>query len=512
MGSRLSGNQRTQSAVRVLLKAGIQLSPDALSFLALQPDPIQAASWTLEELDRRKMKPLIITRSILEAVTPKGGSKHFKIILPSDIEDSELDNGKEAIASIEVLYPLYEDSSSEGKLENFVAHFRDRYEKLRKLFKARKDVLEAITVEQAVKSQKDSKVKIIGIATSKRVTNKGSIIIELEDPTGAVTALISGKDEELYNKSSRVLLDQVVCIEGVTKSDKAISVRDITWADVPYDYKPNKAKEQVYAVLISDIHYGSTKFLKDEFEEFIGWLRGEGPTEEAVGIAKKVKYLIIAGDLVDGIGVYPGQEEELEVKDIYVQYEQLAEYIRRIPLEIEIIAIPGNHDATRLSLPQPPILEKYINPMTKSCSNFRMLGNPAFVKIHGVGTMIYHGKIIDSILSTLPEISERTVNQALHELVRCRHLAPTWDPDNPITPTNEDLLVMERIPDILHMGHIHINAVSQYRNILTVNSGTFQSQTSYQKAMGVKPTPGIIEVVNLMTLKPAQIHFSNETS
>jgi DNA polymerase II small subunit len=495
--------------VRTLLKAGIQVSPDALSYLALQPDPIQTASRTLEELDRRKLKPLIMTRNLLEEVSPANVPKRVRIISSGDLGEHNSVNDKKITASIEVLSALYEDSSSEGKLENFVAHFRDRYDKLRKLFKARKDTIEAVTVERALNSQKENKTKIIGMATSKRETNKGSIIMDFEDPTGILTALISSKDDKLYNKASRVLLDQVVCVEGVITPEKTLSVRDIAWADVPYDYKPNFAKELVYAVLISDIHYGSSKFLRDEFEQFIKWLRGEGPIDEAVEVARKVKYLIIAGDLVDGIGVYPGQEEELEVKDIYSQYEQLAEYLRRIPPEVEMIAIPGNHDATRLSLPQPPIPEKYIKPITKSCGNFHMLGNPAFVRLHGVGMMVYHGKIIDTMLSTLPEISEKTVNQALHELVRCRHIAPTWDPDNPITPTDEDLLVMERIPDIFHVGHIHINAVSQYRNILTVNSGTFQSQTSYQKSMGVKPTPGIIEVVNLMTLKTAQIQFSS---
>ena len=76
-----------------------------------------------------------------------------------------------------------------------------------------------------------------------------------------------------------------------------------------------------------------------------------------------------------------------------------------------------------------------------------------------------------------------------------------------MTPTREDLLVIEKIPDIFHTGHIHINAASQYRGILAVNSGTFQSQTSYQKSMGVRPTPGVVDVVNLMTLRPAQIQF-----
>jgi DNA polymerase II small subunit len=517
----LGESQKTQNAVRTLLKAGIQVSPDALSYLALQPDPSQVASKTLEELHKRQEKPLIITRSMLEGIAPTSPPKHFRIISSNDVGSLATDRLDDVAASLEILSPLYDTSSSEGKLENFIAYFGDRYQRLVKLFRARKEPQEAITISTALKQNhggretkqtEDSKTRLIGLATSKKVTNKGSIIIELEDPTGMISSLISSKDDKLSKKGSRVLLDQVVCMEGVMRTDKTMSVRDITWADVPYDNKPNRAKDPVYAVLVSDIHYGSSKFLKEEFEQFICWLRGEGPTDEAARIAKGVRYLVIAGDLVDGLGVYPNQEEELEVKDIYEQYDQLSQYLRRIPSTIEVVAIPGNHDATRLSLPQPPIPEKYIEPIRKSCSTFHMLGNPAFVRMHDVGTLIYHGKIIDNILSTLPEISSKTVTQALHELMRCRHLAPTWEPDNPITPANEDLLVIEKIPDIFHTGHIHINAVSQYRGVLTVNSGAFQSQTSYQKSMGVKPTPGIIDVVNLMTLKPAQIQFSGDTN
>ncbi|WXG43093.1 MAG: DNA-directed DNA polymerase II small subunit [Promethearchaeati archaeon SRVP18_Atabeyarchaeia-1] len=515
-------SQRAQDAVRTLLRAGIQVSPDALSYLAVQPDPIQLASKTLEELNKRSEKPLVITRSILEGIPQLGHARLIRIIGSKDLEILSADKlVVEAAPSIEILSPLYETSSSEGKLEDFIAYFRDRYQKLMKLFRARKDTQEAVTVSMALKQDHgngaekqtpESNTKVIGLATSKKVTNKGSIIVQLEDPTGIISGVISSKSEKLVAKGSRILLDQVFCMEGVLRADKSISVRDITWADVPYDYKPSKAKDPVYAVLVSDIHYGSTKFLRGEFEAFILWLRGEGATDESARIAKGVRYLVIAGDLVDGLGVYPNQEDELEVKDIYEQYSKLSEYLRKIPSTIEIIAIPGNHDATRLSLPQPPISEKYIEPITKTCSTFHMLGNPAFVKIHNVGTLIYHGKIIDNILSTLPEISSKTVTQALHELMRCRHLAPTWDPDNPMTPANEDLLVMERIPDIFHTGHIHINAVSQYRGVLAVNSGTFQSQTSYQKSMGVKPTPGRVDVVNLMTLKPSQIQFAGEAS
>jgi DNA polymerase II small subunit len=510
VGIKLGDTQRTQNAVRTLLKAGVQLSPDALSYLSLQPDPIEAASKTLEELAKREVKPLVITRNILEKIVPGTARPHLRIV---DIDDSSslasIDASKINV-SMEVLSSLYEDTSSEGKLDDFLAYFRNRYEKMKRLFRARKDSMECLAIKEASLGGEGSKAKIIGLVTSKRVTERGRIIIELEDLTGNISTTVSNKDDKLYNKGSRVLLDQVVSMDGTIRADKTFSAKDITWADVPYDRIPNRAKEPVFAVLISDIHYGSAKFLREQFEEFVDWLRGEGSTEEVAGIAKRVKYLVIAGDLVDGLGVYPNQEEELDVKDIFEQYRQLAEYMRRIPSSIEIIAIPGNHDATRLALPQPPIPERYIEPITKSCSNFHMIGNPGFVKIHEVDILVYHGRIIDNILSTLPEITSRTVTQALHELVRCRHLAPTWDSNNPIIPMGEDLLVMEKVPDILHTGHIHISAVSQYRGVLTVNSGAFQSQTSYQRAMGVNPTPGIVEIVNLMTLKPARIIFSNQ--
>lgn len=508
MGNELSDKQKTQNAVRTLLRAGVQLSPDALSYLSMQPDPIEVASKTLQELGRRETKPLVITRNILEEIIPRSALSHFRIVDFDDLNTLTLSSVSEVAISLEVLSPLYDDCSSEGKLDDFIAYFQNRYEKMKRLFRARKDSMEAVTVKEASGGGEGSKAKIIGLVTSKRETERGKILIELEDLTGTLSAAMTNKDDKLYYKGSRVLLDQVICIDGTIRADKTILVREITWADVPYDRRPNQAKEPVFAVLISDIHYGSAMFLRDQFEEFISWLRGEGPTDEAAKIAKRVKYLVIAGDLVDGLGVYPNQEEELEVKDIYDQYEQLAGYIRKIPSTIEIIAIPGNHDATRLALPQPPIPEKYIGPITKPCRNFHMIGNPGFVKIHGVDMLVYHGRIIDNILSTLPEISSSTVTQALHELVRCRHLAPMWHPNNPIIPSSEDLLVMERVPDILHTGHIHISAVSQYRGILTVNSGAFQSQTSYQRAMGVNPTPGIVEIVNLMTLKPAQIVFS----
>ena len=77
-------------------------------------------------------------------------------------------------------------------------------------------------------------------------------------------------------------------------------------------------------------------------------------------IAGKVKYLLIAGDIVDGVGVYPGQAKELSIRDVHKQYNFAAKYLEKIPNYIEIVISPGNHDASRKALPQPAIPEGYL--------------------------------------------------------------------------------------------------------------------------------------------------------
>ena len=77
-------------------------------------------------------------------------------------------------------------------------------------------------------------------------------------------------------------------------------------------------------------------------------------------IAGRVKYVLIAGDIVDGVGVYPNQAQELCIRDVHKQYNFAAKYLEKIPEYIEIVISPGNHDASRKALPQPAIPEGYL--------------------------------------------------------------------------------------------------------------------------------------------------------
>ena len=116
-----------------------------------------------------------------------------------------------------------------------------------------------------------------------------------------------------------------------------------------------RAQEPIYAVLTSDLHIGSTKFEKEALRRFTLWLRGKYGDEQMREIAGRVKYLLIAGDIVDAVGVYPGQAKELSIRDVHKQYDFAFKYLEKIPSYIEVIISPGNHDAARKALPQPAI-------------------------------------------------------------------------------------------------------------------------------------------------------------
>jgi DNA polymerase II small subunit len=221
-------------------------------------------------------------------------------------------------------------------------------------------------------------------------------------------------------------------------------------------------------------------------------------------LAERVKYLIIAGDIVDGIGIYPNQEEELVIPDIYEQYRAAAEHLADVPSHIRIIIAPGNHDAVRLAEPQPALPEEIQSMFTP---NVTFVGNPALVELAGVTILIYHGRSLDDLVAAVPSITYHKPDRAMIEMLKHRHLAPTYGGRNSIAPEKTDHLIIDPVPDILLCGHVHTVGVSKYRGTTVINSGTWQSQTEFQKRMNLVPVPGCASLVNLNTLETSILKF-----
>jgi DNA polymerase II small subunit len=271
--------------------------------------------------------------------------------------------------------------------------------------------------------------------------------------------------------------------------------------------KPQRrAADPVYAVLTSDIHMGSTKFNEEAFNRFLLWLNGKYGNDKMKEIAGHVKYLLIAGDIVDGVGVYPNQIKELVIKDVHKQYRFASKLIEQIPDYIEVLISPGNHDAARNALPQPAIAEDFVKPLQES-GRVHSLGNPCLVGLHSVEVLMYHGRSLDDIIATVPGLDHNHPEKAMKILLQSRHLAPLYGGKTLLSPENRDFLVIERVPDIFHAGHIHVEGCCNHRGVLIVNSGGWQDQTDYMQKLGVVPTPGKVPLVNLQTLETNVLSF-----
>lgn len=272
-------------------------------------------------------------------------------------------------------------------------------------------------------------------------------------------------------------------------------------------HKPiRRASEPVYAVLTSDIHVGSNKFNLDSFKRFIQWLNGEYGNERMREMAGHIKYFLVAGDIVDGVGVFPGQARELNVRDVHKQYKLAGKLLSRLPEHIEIIITPGNHDAPRKALPQPAISEDYM-PTFQGSRKIHSLGNPCTISLHGVEVLMYHGRSLDDIIGAVPGADHAHPEKAMKMLLQSRHLAPIYGGKTTLSPEKRDFLVIDRVPDIFHAGHIHVIGMCKHRGVLVVNSGGWQEQTDYMAKLGLVPTPGKVPIVNLQTMETTVLSF-----
>ena len=391
---------------------------------------------------------------------------------------------------LEITNDMTGHSTGTGEYDDFVRTFRDRYERLSKLLRGRVNHRPATAIADMPGG---SEAAMIGLVNDVRSTKSGHWLIELEDSTGTFPALIM-KDKGLADVVDEILMDECIAVDGTLADDSGILFADsLHFPDVPRTRVAGGADRHVQAALISDVHVGSDEFVADAWSRFTDWLH----TPEA----EPVEYLLIAGDMVEGVGVYPNQDEELEVVDIYEQYEVFAEYLKEVPADTEIVMIPGNHDAVRLAEPQPGFTEELRSIM--DVHDARIVSNPATVTVEGVDVLMYHGVSLDEVIAELPEekASYDEPHKAMYQLLKKRHVAPQFGGHTRVAPEERDYLVIEDVPDVFHTGHVHKLGWGKYHDVLAVNSGCWQAQTDFQKSVNIDPDAGYAPILDLDTLE-----------
>ncbi len=187
----------------------------------------------------------------------------------------------------------------------------------------------------------------------------------------------------------------------------------------------------------SDFHFGSAFHLSRSFHEVMSELE-----------RLKINPVYVAGDIVDGIGIYNGQEFDLLKTDVEGQIDIAAAALARHP-RLEFWGIGGNHDVS---------FEKgRVNPLAmleEKVDNFKNLGDiSADVISHGITIRLLHGG---------------------------RKRAATYVPDYPgqelaglVDPLHEAGCDGIRVPHLLLLGHYHALYYGEDRGVYVMQPGCF---------------------------------------
>jgi len=398
--------------------------------------------------------------------------------------DVELEN------NLRVLFdPSLNITSAEG-IDGYNALFSSRFTKLKKIMSNRPEakMVKPISSIISIKSKED--VFVCGLVVERKAERNITKVI-MEDTTGRFEGIIFDKD--LQKIASSLLVDQFLMVRIVFGKNGGFIIKDIILPDVP-EHPRTRSKSETYAVFLSDLHIGSKYFMEKEFESFVSWLSSPDP------ISRKIRFILVGGDVIDGVGIYPNQDKELVLQSVENQLKKFVELIDKIPKYVKIIIMPGNHDPGRRALPQPAIPKKY-NDELWNRENFVMVGNPSMISLNGVKVLMFHGQSIDDIVRTTPGLSYDKPAKVMKHLLQARHLSPIYGSTTPIAPELEDMLTIDEVPDIFHTGHVHVMEMEFYRGVLMLNSGTWQSQTPFQASVGINPIPGVAIIVNLNNFK-----------
>src|SRR5713101_4323373 len=498
-------SEQAKKALGTILEGGFQVETDAFKTLVDLGGPDALDRLTKEVLrlaSIKEPKPISIDRDI---VLKAAETLELKTKLSP--AETGLGQGRRFAEDIEARLDVISDPTGKlgttGAFDDFLHYFRNRFEKMSELFKQRMDTRPSGNISDALSGGRG---RFIAMVVDKREKND-RITLTVDDYEDEAMVLVDSHNQSLYQTARGIMRDQVIFLE-THKSSRFLIADKIVLPEIP-DHKPARAQEEIYAALISDVHIGSKVFLEQAFRRVLTWLQGQGTTPAERHIADRVKYVLICGDLVEGIGVYPRQEFDLAVKDIYEQYRIAAKFVGEIPEHMEVVLIPGNHDAVRQALPQPAIPKDFAGPVYDA-RRVVSLGDPSEVRLHGVHFLLYHGTSLMDILSGVPGLDYQRPVEVMEYQLRARHLSPEYGKMTPIGPEQKDWLVIDDVPDVFQSGHIHVPGSGVYRGTTIVNSGAWQGQTDYQKRMGLVPQPGLLPVVNLMTLQVRMMDFRSE--
>ncbi len=378
--------------------------------------------------------------------------------------------------------------------------FRSRYRALARLLRGRPE-LGNLRPTSALRPG-DGPASVIGLVREVRTTAKRHhVVLTIDDDAGSVEVLVP---QDSPAAQQTFLPDEVVGLklQFAREPGKLPRALAVERPDVPATRAVGRASRRRRAIFLSDLHVGSRSFLADSWGHLVDFLRGQGPQSE---VADEIDHVVVAGDLVDGIGVYPNQEHDLAIADVVEQYAELGRRLAELPSRLSIVVVPGNHDAVCPAEPQPALPPALRASLPE---NVHSLANPSTFSLHGVVVEAYHGRSFDDLIPALPGTAYARPTEVMKRMIQMRHLAPIYGDRTPLAPLPRDGLVIDPAPDILVTGHVHTYGADRYRGVLLLNVSTWQAETEYQRMRNIAPVPARAAVVDLSNLDLVSLDFS----
>lgn len=416
-------------------------------------------------------------------------------------------DAKDYDSDIKIIKDISGNSICEGKTTDFAKLFADRFDLLRNILRSqRRELAHVIPIKRVKKSGMDE-IQLIGIVEDYRTTKNGHIFLKLEDDTDSINTIILKSNREAFPLAEDLILDEIIGLTGkLSKNGDLFIVENIIYPDISLNNRTHTSQAPIHAAFLSDIHIGSFEFMDKQWNAFLKWINGNLGNSRQKQVAGKIKYLVIPGDIVDGIGVYPDQDKELSIVDLYKQYEALAIELEKIPDHISLIIQPGNHDAVRPAEPQ-PAFDKNIQKLFHSTDS-TFIGNPAQFSLHSVEVLSYHGQSLMDFATNIQRLKYNEPVEIMKVMLQKHHLAPMYGGYTPLAPEHKDYMIIDRVPDIFVTGHVHLANLGEYRGVTLINASSWQAQTSYQKMLNFMPDPAKLPIADLQSGKVTMMDFN----
>ncbi len=428
-------------------------------------------------------KALRLPPEVLDGVISDLVARGIEVAREADLEPTMLPRPEASAAEIEILQEV-SGTYSDSRID-YLKHFQNRFDRLASLVRKRSG-FEASRSIAEIRSGGPGSVTTVGMICDRAFTSAGHMALMVEDGTGRMRVLVPSNQPAMQTARTLVL-DEVIGIKGSYEPGKKILVaREITSPDIEEQNGP-LAAQRVYAVFLSDIHFGSEDFMSEAFSAFVNWLAGGSADADLRQIAALTRYVVICGDLIQG------------GSDILDKYARLASVLRAIPQNVLILAIPGEQDAAGMLEPQQGFLEEALKAFS-GLKNFRHASNPCMARLAGVPVLLYHGRSLEDWASAL---GIHQPCELLRQMMVKRHMAPIYGSAVPLAPVGRDPFLIGEVPRIFQAGHTHRKCSSSYKGVLLLSSPSW-------KASDREAGAGTVYLVDLSNLESREISFVGE--